>query len=172
MAYTPVELRHVQLKRGLHGYRKDAVDQLLIDVAQSFEDVWRERADLADKVEELEKDLVHHRERESALNNALVSAEKSAAEARELAQSQADLVVAEAHAEARSIVRTATGDRERLQADAPRIRSLFRSALEIVEEAPEPDAAAPKVGETWPKREDTREFEAPQRPNLYLSKDA
>jgi len=111
MAYTPVELRHVQLKRGLHGYRKDAVDQLLIDVAQSFEDVWRERADLADKVEELEKDLVHHRERESALNNALVSAEKSAAEARELAQSQADLVVAEAHAEARSIVRTATGDR-------------------------------------------------------------
>ena len=50
MALTPVEIRHIRLPRGLRGYRRTSVDALLVDVAESFEDVWRERADLADKV--------------------------------------------------------------------------------------------------------------------------
>ena len=54
MALTPVEIRHVHLRRGFRGYRRRAVDALLEDVAASFEHVWRERADLADRVEALE----------------------------------------------------------------------------------------------------------------------
>src|SRR5919112_2066121 len=58
MAYTPVELRHVQFPRSLfRGYSRRAVDELLPDVVTSFEDVWRERADLADRAEMLEKEL-------------------------------------------------------------------------------------------------------------------
>ena len=57
MAMTPVEIRHVQLGRSLRGYRRETVDRLLSEVADSFEDVWRERADLADRVEQLELDL-------------------------------------------------------------------------------------------------------------------
>ena len=49
MALTPVEVRHIRLKRGLLGYSRGAVDDALDEVAASFEDVWRERADLADK---------------------------------------------------------------------------------------------------------------------------
>ena len=36
------------------GYKRHAVDQLLEEVADSFEDVWRERGELADSVEQLE----------------------------------------------------------------------------------------------------------------------
>ena len=50
MALTPVEIRHIRLGRGFRGYKRATVDRLLADVAESFEDVWRERADLADKV--------------------------------------------------------------------------------------------------------------------------
>ena len=48
----------------------------------SFEDVWRERADLADKVEQLEDDLVRYRELEGLLRTTLVSAEKAAVSSR------------------------------------------------------------------------------------------
>jgi cell division initiation protein len=172
MAYTPVELRHISLKKGFRGYRKDAVDQLLGEVAESFEDVWRERADLADRVEHLEAELKHHREREALLSNTLLAAERAATEQKEDAHRKAEHVVAEAHAEARSIVRSAINDREQLLQEVRRVRSLLRAALDVVEEGDRSGEAAkadPERKEGYPKREDTREFEKPERPSLYLS---
>jgi cell division septum initiation protein DivIVA len=167
MAYTPVELRHLTLKRGLVGYRRDAVDTLLGEVASSFEDVWRERADLADRVEALEAELLRHRERETMLTNTLLAAERAATDAKQDAQRTAEQLVAEAHAEARSITRSAIAERERLLAEIRRIKALLRSALDVVEEGEH--APGGEQQERWPRREDTREFEAPARPGLYLS---
>jgi cell division septum initiation protein DivIVA len=177
MAYTPVELRHISLKKSLGGYKRDAVDTLISEVAESFEDVWRERADLADRVEQLESELRHHREREALLSNTLLAAERAAADQKDDAHRKAEQVVAEAHAEARSIIRSAIADREKLLGETRRVRSLLRSALEIVEEGDRPGEAAPtplppaeeEHREEWPKRDDTREFENPARPSLYLS---
>ena len=59
MALTPVEIRHLAPPRTtFRGYRVAATDKLFEEIAASFEDVWRERADLADRVEQLETDLV------------------------------------------------------------------------------------------------------------------
>ena len=135
MALTPVEIRHVTFRRGLLGYRRSAVDTVLGEIADSFEAVWRERADFADKVEHLEAELTRFRELEALLRTTLVSAERAAAELREQAQREADLIIHEAHAEARSITRAATAERERLLAEARRVRALLGSALESVEEA-------------------------------------
>ena len=52
MRYTPVELRHVRLGRSLFGYKRRDVDSLLEDVADSYEEVWRERGELTDRVED------------------------------------------------------------------------------------------------------------------------
>ena len=101
MALTPVEIRHIRLGRGFRGYKRATVDRLLADVAESFEDVWRERADLADKVEQLEVDLVRHKELEGLLRTTLVSAESAAQQLREQARKEAETIVGEAHAEAR-----------------------------------------------------------------------
>ena len=107
MALTPVEIRHVQLGRGFRGYKRATVDSVLADVVTSFEDVWRDRADLADRVEQLESDLVRHKELEGLLRTTLVSAESAAQQVREQARKEAETVVAEAHAEARAIARRA-----------------------------------------------------------------
>ncbi len=139
MSYTPVEIRHVRLRRGLFGYRRTQVHRLLEDVADSFEVVWRERGELEDKVERLEADLLRHRELEALLRTTLTSAERAAHEMRERAAQEADLVLSEARAEARSIVRDAGSQRERLTAEARRVRALLRSALEVVAEADRPD---------------------------------
>jgi cell division initiation protein len=135
MALTPVEVRHVRFPRRLLGYRRANVEQVLLDVADSFEDVWRSRADLADRVEHLEGELVRYKELETLLRTTLVSAERSASDLREQAKREADLVVEEAHAEARSVVRGASDERERLAREARRVRSLLRSALDAVDQA-------------------------------------
>ena len=135
MAMTPVEIRHVRLKRGLRGYRRDLVDRLLADVGQSFEDVWRERADLADKVEQLELDLVRHKELEGLLRTTLVSAESAAQQLREQARHEAATIVSEAHVEARAVARRAAAEKERLDGELRRIKALLRAALDTLTEA-------------------------------------
>src|ERR671927_181836 len=115
MALTPVEIRHLKPARTFfRGYRRASIDDLLDEIALSFEDVWRERADLADKVEQLENDLVRYKELEALLRTTLVSAEKASAEMREQARKEADLIVEEARTEARAIARRARADHDRL----------------------------------------------------------
>ena len=147
MALTPVEIRHIRLGRGLLGYRRAPADRLLEEVAASFEEVWRDRADLADKVEQLESDLERFRELEALLRTTLVSAERTAAELKTQAMREAELIVDEARAEARSIVRQAAADNERLEADSARIRALLRAALATIdasgEDEDEEDDAQP-----------------------------
>src|SRR5919199_1419323 len=99
MALTPVEVRHIRLRRGLFGYRRAAVDKEL----------------------------------EALLRTTLVSAEKASAEMREQARKEADLIVSEAHAEARAVLRRATADRERLAAESERIKASMRAALATLE---------------------------------------
>ena len=68
MPLTPVEIRHVELQRAwLRGYKRSGIDRLLTEIADSFEEVWRERADLADRLEELEAEATKHRELEALL---------------------------------------------------------------------------------------------------------
>ncbi|HZB35234.1 MAG TPA: DivIVA domain-containing protein [Gaiellaceae bacterium] len=139
---TPVEIRHVPIGRGLWGYRRGAVERLLDEVADSFEGVWRERADFADRIEHLEDELQRHRELESLLRKTLVSAEAAAQEQREGARRDAERIVEEAHAEARRITFAATAEQERLQADIRRLRELLRTALSTVDEIDGADEVA------------------------------
>jgi cell division initiation protein len=139
MSYTPVEIRHVKLRRGLLGYRRKAVDHLLEEISESFEDVWRDRADHSDRVELLEGELTRYRELEALLRATLVSAERSAHELRDQAKREAESIVTEAHAAARTITRDALAERERLVLESRRIRLLLHSALDALDEADEPE---------------------------------
>ncbi len=142
MTLTPVEIRHLKPERSLvGGYKRTAVEALMDEIVASFEDVWRERADLADKVEQLEADLVRYRELEALLRTTLVSAEKSAVSLREQAGREADLIVQEARSEARAITRAARADHDRLLAEVRRMKTLLHSALALVDEEP-PEKAA------------------------------
>jgi cell division initiation protein len=173
MRYTPVELRHVRPGRALFGYKRPEVDRVLEDVAESFEDVWRERGELTDKLEDVEKQLDGVQQRETLLASTLISAERAAAEAKDLAKREAEVIIAEAHQEARSIMRTAMTERERLFAESRRVETLLRTALGMVEETrgqrPETADLASSLASPlleWPKREDTREFQRVTEPGL------
>jgi cell division initiation protein len=133
MALTPVEIRHIKLSRSLFGYTRSAVDELLEDIVESFEQVWRERADLADKIERVEEDLVRYRELETLLRTTLVSAERASQDLKEQARRETQITLDEAHAEARRIRREASADLERMRSESGRIRSLLGAALATLE---------------------------------------
>jgi cell division initiation protein len=173
MRYTPVELRHVKIGRSTFGgYRKLETEKLIEDIADSFEEVWRDRGELSDKLEDVEKILAEVKQRESLLSSTLVAAEKASAEIREAAKREAELIIAEAHREARSVTRGAQSERERLFTEVRRVETLLRAALGMVEETRSelpatpaaPAAEAPQ--EHWPRRSDTREFQAIEAPPI------
>jgi len=144
MALTPVEIRHSTPPRTFfRGYEAAATDRLLEEIAASFEDVWRERADLADKVEQLETDLVRFRELEALLRTTLVSAEQASAQTRDQAQREAELILSEARTEAREIQRRALAENERLQQESRRLRLQLQEALSAFGEAEQTTAPEP-----------------------------
>ena len=135
MALTPVEIRHMRPpKTLLGGYRRDPTERLFDEIVGSFEDVWRERADLADKVESLQGDLVRFRELENLLRATLVSAEQAAGQLKEHARREAELILSEAQAEAREIQRRAVVDNERLVAASRRLRAQLTEAAAVIDE--------------------------------------
>ena len=147
MTISPVELHHIGLKRGLFGYRRQPVDRLIEEIADSFEEVWRQRADFADRIEQLEAELERHRQAEALLRSTLVSAERSALEQKDQARREAGLIVEEAHSEARAVTRKAAAERERLLGETRKIRALLEAALDAVgdglheDEEAKPEAA-------------------------------
>ncbi len=121
---TPVEIRHCALPRRPLGYSRAAVDALLAEVVESFEDVWRDRADLRDEVERLEGELTRYKELDVLLRNSLVAAERTADELRAQAGKEAGLIVEEARVRARQITGEGEAERDRIRADIRRLKAL------------------------------------------------
>lgn len=142
MQLTPVEVRHLELRRGLFGYRRSSVERAIEEVADSFEAVWRERAELGEKIHTLEGEVARHVELEALLRSTLVSAERAAQDMKEQARREADVIVQEASAEGRRLMRDAIAEKEQLLAETRRIRTMLRAALEVITGDGEPAADA------------------------------
>jgi cell division initiation protein len=145
MSLSPVEIRHITFARRPFGFKRSAVERALVEVAQSFEAVWRDRGELTDRVEHLEAELARYRDLESLLHTSLVSAQRTAGELKDQAQREADTVLVEAHAEARRVVFEAHERQARLLADTRRLKVQLESAL----------AALDGVGDdAWPETDE------------------
>ncbi len=130
MIITPVEIRHVRLRRGLLGYRRRATDELLEQIVESYEEAWRGRAEREDDVEHLEAELARFRELENLLRDTMMSAERAAESLRTDARRKYELTLGEARLKAREIVEQAETEVERMQAEVRRLRAA-RSELRL-----------------------------------------
>jgi|ERR1700722_2949784 hypothetical protein len=145
MPYTPVELRHIRVSRSLLGYNRAMVEQMIEEVADSFETAWRERGQLADRVEALDEQIVELRRREELLTHTLVAAEQTASEVRDQARRTADRMLADAEQERRAIILSAQVQREALLLESRRIEAMLRAALGMVEPETTPESVAPSA---------------------------
>lgn len=146
MAITPQELRHTPLRRSMFGYRRADVDTMVEELAVAYQDVWQDRVDLRDRVEELEAELKRHREMEDLLRRTLVSAEKHAADQKEAARQEAQQIVRAAEQEAREVLGEAHHARaavwrdmqqleQRIREQRARYRTFLATAEAVLDEA-------------------------------------
>ena len=101
---TPLDVRRYEFGRVLRGYDPDRVDQFREQVAEELERLTRLNQELEQKARTLHDQLKSFRDRDKALNEALVTAQQLRSEIREQAEREAQLIIREAQAQAEGIV--------------------------------------------------------------------
>ena len=98
---TPLDVRRQEFRRRLRGYEPLGVEDFRMRVADELERVLREKSVLEERVAALTEQLRVFRERETAMNEALVAAQQLREETRAAAEREAQIIVREAEAEGR-----------------------------------------------------------------------
>ena len=125
MFLTPPEIQHQTLKSG-RGYDRESVDQLLEQVASSYEQVWLERDQLRARLGELEGEVSNFREAERYLSETLVTAQRAAADLRSEAERDAERLKTEALVDLNRARTEAERELEDLRAEIEQFRGLER----------------------------------------------
>ena len=101
---TPLDIRKQEFRKTLRGYEPTGVEDFRIRVADELERVIREKSVLEERVAALADQLRVFRERERAMNEALVAAQQLRQETRAAAEREAQVIVREAEAEAKRLL--------------------------------------------------------------------
>jgi DivIVA domain-containing protein len=96
---TPLDIRRFDFGAALRGYDKTRVDEFREQVANEVEYLLKQVNELENKAKGFHEQLRAFRERDKALNEALISAQQLRSDIREQADREAQLVIREARAE-------------------------------------------------------------------------
>jgi len=126
---TPLDVRRYEFGRVMRGYDPERVDQFREQVADELERLTRLNQELEQKARSFHDQLKSFRERDKALNEALVSAQQLRAEMRDQSERESQLVLREAQAQAESIVAGAQNDIRRAEDELAAIDRFRRNYL-------------------------------------------
>lgn len=104
---TPLDIRRYDFGSALRGYDKARVDEFRDQVAAEVEYLLKQCQELENKAKGFHEQLRAFRERDKALNEALISAQQLRGDIREQADKEAQLVLREAKAEGDKIIEAA-----------------------------------------------------------------
>ncbi len=159
---TPLDVRRYDFGSALRGYDKTRVDLFRDRVAEELDRLTRRTMELEEKAKGFHEQLRAFRERDKALNDALVSAQQLRAETREQAEREAQLILREARAEGERLAEGMRAELRRLRdeigalerarrAYLAQLRTLIERQLaeiEVAEQTPPPSAAPSGEGES------------------------
>lgn len=126
---TPLDIRRYDFGSALRGYDKTRVEQFRNDVANEVERLARQAQDLEAKARGFHEQLRAFRERDKALNEALVSAQQLRGEVKEQAEREAQLILREARAEGEKQLESAKAEVRRVEADLETLVRTRRAYL-------------------------------------------
>ncbi len=126
---TPLDVRRTDFPAALRGYDKARVDEFRDRVANELERLTRINQELDSKAKGFHEQLRAFRERDKALNDALVSAQQLRAEVREQADREAQLIRREARAEGERIIDDARVELRRIATEIEGLERARRAYL-------------------------------------------
>jgi len=112
---TPHDIRKQEFRKSLRGYDTAGVDDFRMRVADALERAMRERQVLDERVGALTEQLRVFREREKAMNEALVAAQQLRQETRAAAEREGQVIVREAQADAKRLLDEAKNEESAVQ---------------------------------------------------------
>ena len=155
---TPLDVRRYDFgKKAIGGYDPERVEQFREQVAEELERLARSQLDLEQKAKGFHEQLRAFRERDKALNDALVSAQQLRNEIRDSAEREAALLIREGRAGAESAIADARGEIRKLEQHLAELDRARRSHLTQLRVLAERQLAEIEAAENAP---------APQFPTL------
>jgi len=159
---TPIDARRWDFGSALRGYDKTRVEQFRDRAAEELERLTRVNQDLEAKARGFHEQLRAFRERDKALNEALVSAQQLRSDIRESAEREGGLIVREARMEADRILDAARAEAQRIQQDVDalergrrvylsQLRAMVERQLAEIDAAREPVRGAMVTPEIAPR---------------------
>ncbi len=134
---TALDARRYDFGNALRGYDRTRVDLFRDQVAEELERLSRANQELEAKARNFHEQLRAFRERDKALNDALISAQQLRGEIREQAQREAQLIIREAQGDAerslealRSEIRRAEDDLQQLWRNRRNFLQQLRQQME------------------------------------------
>jgi len=97
-------------KLSLRGYNRQEVNKFLIKIKENYQELLKRNKILSEEVERLEKEVRKYKEKEDRVEEALISAQRSAQLINESSNERAKLIIKEAELRAKKI--TENGEKE------------------------------------------------------------
>jgi len=159
MKLTSLDIHHKEFRHSLRGYAEEEVDKFLDEVADEFERLLKENIDLSEQFQAASSRIRDFEVKESAVNNAIISAQTAGEDMRNKARVEADIMVRDAEMKAKEIIHNALARKQQVTAELVRIkqaeeefRARFKSMLEqhqrSISEVELPDDVEVLLGET------------------------
>jgi DivIVA domain-containing protein len=134
---TPLDVRSQEFARAIRGYDRNQVNEFKLAVSDELERLLRDRAQYEERLRSVQEQLRAFRDRERAMNEALVAAQQLRVDSKAQAEREAELLIREAKAAAEQIIARAHADeaavRDRADGAARQFSSYvasFRTLLE------------------------------------------
>jgi DivIVA domain-containing protein len=126
---TPVDIRAQEFRKSIRGYDPGDVDEFRNRIADELERLLKERADMEAKLHQSHEQLKGFREREKALNDALVLAQQLRVETEQSARREAELVGREARSQAEATLADARSEERSVRRDIEKAHRQFSNYL-------------------------------------------
>ncbi len=108
------DVRHQEFGRAMRGYDQSQVDDFKERIAQELDRLWRDRGQNNDRLQSMMEQLKVFRDRERAMNDALIAAQQLRADVQSQADKEADLILQKARSQGDQILLEARNEAQRL----------------------------------------------------------
>ena len=123
---SPLDILGKKFVIKFRGYPANEVHEYLTEIAGSMESLMRERGELRQRVHRLETELASFREREAALHQALVAAQRTAETTMETARDEGQKIIEDGHGLADRLVEEANARARKIDGVIQQLRERRR----------------------------------------------
>ncbi|BDR86953.1 DivIVA domain-containing protein [Clostridium tetani] len=125
MKTTAMDITSKEFKKGFRGYDIDEVDEFLDEIAEGYENIYKENSILKERIHNMEENLNHYNKMEETIQNTLILAQNAAEQSKKSAKKEADMIIKNANETAKRVLDKAHNDVVKVNDDFEKTKQEF-----------------------------------------------